>query len=672
MNCEMPTNEKPGHLKLYFIVHLNLAYSSIEEEQRPEVIEKCYWPLLRLARKHRLPFGIEATGYTLEVIAKIDTKWIEELRSLVTEGICEFVGSGYAQIIGPLVPAEVNGANLRIGNDVYEQLLGLQPRIALVNEQAYSAGLIQHYLDAGYKAIVMEWDNPFRFHPDWDPEWRYLPQVASGQHGEEIPLLWNKSIAFQKFQRYAHGDMELDEYIQYLASHTSDSPRVMSLYGNDVEVFDFRPGRYHTEAKLDGENEWVRIEELFEKLKYDGRFNLILPSGVLEMLSESNAGNRLSLESPEQPTPVKKQGKYNVTRWAVTGRDDLGINTICYRICARLKGDPQASEEDWKELCYLWSSDFRTHITEKRWGNYLKRLQIFSDKWEKGPSEKTITRSQSNKVKAGSPLIREEGRFLYIDTGSLSITLNCSRGLTIDKLHFKDAGPTPQVVTLPHGYFDDISMGADWYTGHLVHEGPGQPKVTDLNPTRIEVESAGDEIAVIGTVDTLLGPINKTVTLSLAEPAVSIKHALQWETLPMGTLRFGHITLNPEAFDRESLFFRTHSGGFDPEIFILGGHQVQQGTPVSFLVSAESGVGMTEGWLEAGDARTRLRIESNRSELAVIGLIAYREIDGKFFCRVSFSAGELDETRRGQGMLPGDISFCIRITSPGAPSETDF
>lgn len=63
-------------LQLYSIFHLNITYSSIEEEQRPEVIRRCYWPLLRLAEKYNLPFGIEATGYTLETIAAIDLDWI--------------------------------------------------------------------------------------------------------------------------------------------------------------------------------------------------------------------------------------------------------------------------------------------------------------------------------------------------------------------------------------------------------------------------------------------------------------------------------------------------------------------------------------------------------------------------------------------------------------------
>ena len=243
--------------------------------------------------------------------------------------------------------------------------MGFRPDIALVNEQAYSAGLVQHYIDAGYRAIIMERDNPYRLHPEWNPEWRYLPQIACGQHGEEISLIWNKAIAFQKFQRYAHGEMELAEYLEYLCGHLSDESRAFSFYGNDVEIFDFRPGRYYTEASLHEDGEWNRIDRLFEALLSDGRFSFIRPSQALDLLKLPEAGYRLHLESPEQPIPVKKQEKYNITRWAVTGRDDLGINTACWRIFESLKENPVPNDDDWRELCYLWSSDFRTHITEK-------------------------------------------------------------------------------------------------------------------------------------------------------------------------------------------------------------------------------------------------------------------------------------------------------------------
>ncbi|MFZ5581051.1 MAG: hypothetical protein ACOZCK_00155 [Pseudomonadota bacterium] len=55
-------------LKAFSFFHLNLAYSAIEVAQRPLVIERCYWPLLRLARSRQLPFGIEVSAWSLETI----------------------------------------------------------------------------------------------------------------------------------------------------------------------------------------------------------------------------------------------------------------------------------------------------------------------------------------------------------------------------------------------------------------------------------------------------------------------------------------------------------------------------------------------------------------------------------------------------------------------------
>ena len=130
-----------GTLHLFAFFHLNIMFSSIEEEQRGAVIEPCYWPLLDLAASHG-PIGIEATGYTLEEIDRLDPEWIGRARALIANGKIELIGSGYAQLIGPLVPARVTEENLRIGNAIYENLLGVQPKLALVNEQAYSAGLV--------------------------------------------------------------------------------------------------------------------------------------------------------------------------------------------------------------------------------------------------------------------------------------------------------------------------------------------------------------------------------------------------------------------------------------------------------------------------------------------------------------------------------------------------
>ncbi len=704
-------------LRLYAIFHLNLAYSSIEEEERREVVKRCYWPLLRLARRFNLPFGIEVSGYTLEQIQEIDRGWIAELRFLINSGPCEFVGSGYAQVIAPLVPAEVNAANLRLGNQIYERLLGVAPAVALINEQAYSAGILQHYIDAGYKTVTMEWDNPARFHPEWDSEWRYFPQYACGQHDEEIPLLWNNSIAFQKFQRYAHGDMEIDEYFNYLSTLFSENPRFFPLYGNDVEIFDFRPNRYHTEADLGNQNEWKRIEQLMVRLLLDERIEFVRPSQVLENLHLPGAGNRLNLESTQQPIPVKKQDKYNITRWAVTGKNDLEINSACWNFYIELLSRQNASDDDWRRLCYLWSSDFRTHISQKRWKKYLRELFLFhaepcdlaQDKLRQSvadegkaasflpcdqardtcqrisieqrdqclesvtnvspsfdpdglysvgsdtmegisietrdfviplPNEESVQHSG----KPNKSEIVQDDAFAILDTNFAELSLNCKKGLAIEALCFKEFSNKKLLGTLGHGFYDDISLGADFFSGHTIFETPGHSKTTDLDFVKPRIDKRSDSIEVAANVKTLFGVIEKKVTLYANKPQVDLEYSLDWPKLPIGSLRLGMITLDPNAFDPASLFYSTLNGGLKPEKFQLHESKFDHGSPVSFLVSASQGVGMTDGSIVIGDAHRAIRLQVDKSCAALIGLVTYKEIANSYFCRVSFSAKEMDET----------------------------
>ena len=114
--------------------------------------------VLKLA-ENGFKVGIEAPALTLEIIQSLDLDWLNALSQLITENKIEFIGSGYAQIIGPLVPAGVNSWNLEVGKSVYNKLLGIKPTIWYVNEQAYSMSMVDHYVNIGAKAIINEWNN---------------------------------------------------------------------------------------------------------------------------------------------------------------------------------------------------------------------------------------------------------------------------------------------------------------------------------------------------------------------------------------------------------------------------------------------------------------------------------------------------------------------------------
>ncbi|MAE93907.1 MAG: glycoside hydrolase family 57 [Deltaproteobacteria bacterium] len=644
-------------LRIYAVFHLNLMFSSIETWRRPEVIERCYWPLLSLATDLGLPLGIEASGVTLELIRELDPTLLARLRKLTEAGPCELVGSGHAQLIGPLVPTSVNRWNLALGQDRAEALLGQRPRLAFVNEQAWSGGLLETYEEAGFEGIVMEWNNPARAHPEWDPAWRTRPQRVAGPGGRSLPLLWNDSIAFQKVQRLAHGDLEHEALMEWLVRR-SEAGGCFPVYGSDVEIFDFRPQRYAVEPTIES-GEWQRLRELFERLAEDPRFAWVSPSQALRSAEpEPEAAEPLHLGAPEQPCPVKKQLKYNLTRWAVTGRDDLGINSACHRIARALEGQPEASPGDWQELCFLWSSDFRTHITDERWDEFEARLTRLERRV--GPVKATPRSSPMQGVASSDPRWNRRDSQLLFESDQLRIVFNIRRGLALESLQWKNVSDHPLIGTLHHGEFDDISWAADFYTGHFVYQPPGRHKLTDLSPAEPFIEHDGESrVGLLGTVPTELGPVEKRWSIDLEEGRVHLSHRFFWPEAMTGSLRLGHVTALPGAFHGDRLWYATQNGGA-PELFHLRGQGFDQGRAVSGLISAGDALGMTGGWLEFGDEEKAVRLETRPEEAACVGLIHYHAIDERFFLRATVSAREFDDTSRP---VANDGLVCSMILS---------
>lgn len=640
-------------LMLYSCFHLNLAFSSIEGRERSRVLDQCYWPLLKIVNKLKLQVGIEANASTLEMIHEIDPSWIDYMRALIDQGLVEVIGSGFVQLIGPLVPVEVNRANLRIGNEIYKEMFGVCPTIALVNEQAYSPGLIPLYREAGYEAIIMDWANPFTHHDDWDAQWLYAPQNVLGADGSTMNILWNDSIPFQKFQRYVYEVISLEYYLSYLSEHLSTGIRAFPIYGNDIEVFDFRPNRYRNEEKESGK-EWERIGELFAALIEDPRFDFVSPSNVLK--SVTNGQHVLSLESPNDPVPVKKQPKYNITRWAVSGRDDIWANTACWRLYQQMITDGVSSNEQWKSICLKWRSDYRTHITETRWNMFAWDVSdsLHNHLQVEPPIEDDYLPfiEGVNNLENFFPFeISRNHNFLLIKTKTSEINLNLRRGMAIQSYVVPKMGSDRIYGTLPHGYYSDIKWAADYYSAHLIAELAGLPKVCDLERVEPEFSLSPDKTVLKfrSEISTILGPIIKVMSFYFDQPRVDVAYYLNWPNMQPGNLRIGNVTLNPRLFDRESLFFKTHNGGPVPERHSLAEVDVDHGGAVSFSTSARSGLGMTEGTLLLGDNKRTVEISVDLAKSAMIGMVTCKKVSDEYFCRASLSAFELDETSRLEG-----------------------
>jgi len=363
--------------KGYLIFHLNLAFSSIEEELRPELIQRCYWPLLKLIKRLGIPAGVELTGWTLQEINRLNSGWVKNFAGMLKDGDCDLIGSGWSQIIGPLVPAKVNNWNQKLGLLAYKEYLNYSPKIALVNEMAFSSGMVDIYTNAGYQGIVMDRDN-VRLALKNELKNFGMPNHAKGTDAQVLPVIWADSTLFQRLQRAVHGEISTKEYIDYVERRISSGEQVLPIYSNDVEIFDFRPGRFEAEAELHPEGEWNRLENILKTLKQDLALEWISPN---QLLGEMLAGDRYLagyLSSLTYPVPVKKQAKYNLARWAVTGRNDIWLNTICHRIAKKLNDSTNMT--DWSTLCELWASDLRTHITLSRWNKSTHVLRLMCSK----------------------------------------------------------------------------------------------------------------------------------------------------------------------------------------------------------------------------------------------------------------------------------------------------
>jgi hypothetical protein len=537
-----------------------------------------------------------------------------------------------------LVPAKINQWNQKLGIEIYDKLLDTKPIIALVNEMAYSNGIVEHYVNVEYEGAIMEWNNPRAFHSEWENEWRYFPQKVLGANEKPIPLVWSDSLAFQKFQRYTHGEYALDEYSKYIKSHVGASERYFPLYSNDVEIFDYRPGRYQTEEKINRNSEWMRIIDLHSHLNQQDWCELVFPSIVLNGLKQPNAGHELQLETPSQPIPVKKQEKYNINRWALTGRDDLEINTKCYQIYNSFIQEKNDNSEDWQELCYLWSSDFRTHITKKRWGDYIFRLDNFNEKWQFLPEKNKNRKS----VDESFPKIIQEEKWLSVENDKYKVKLNKNKGLTIKELICKDLFDVPIVSTLEHGYYDDISLGADYYSGHAVIERPGQHKVTDLG--KIIPEIVETDYSITLKTEQERDNYKFTSTFQINSKKIIIGKIIECETEEKVIVHPHNFTFNPQTWDQDSLYIETHNGGSKQERFYLKGQNVSHGDIYSSLISARHGFGNTEGLFVIGDKDKSIGFECDMTVSSLIPSIIYKEINSTYFLRLQYSAREMDET----------------------------
>lgn len=621
----------------FALFHLNLAFSALPEADRPLVIQACYTPLLDLV-EDGFPLGIELGGWTLEVIAALEPTWVARFRALLAARRCSLIGSGYQQIIGPLMPAQVNRFNQELGLQVYREHLGVKPRLALVNEMAFAASNVTLYAELGYEGLVLARENAMAEPLPYEGPW------LVGQGEARLPVLFADALLFQKFQRLVHGDIEAPEYWSFL-EHWNPLAQAAPIYCSDAEIFAYRPRRYAYEASAPSQQEWTRIAALLREIA--SRCAFLSPEQAL-VSAPAERAKTCELTSCAVPITVKKQPKYHVGRWAVSGRDDLYLNTLCHRLAQQLGDRP--TPEQRARICRLFASDLRTHIGTERYQAALAELERHVGA---AVGEPLLDLA----VPAG-PLpvqVQRSGHHLLVAGARVQLSLNLRRGLAIDQAVFDGR---PLIGTIVHGYFDDISLGADFYSGGTVIEVPGRLlRVTDLERVEVAATVTDDQVLLRCEVPTALGPIQKTLAVDLVRPRLRIAYAFPGWQRPLGTVRVGHITLLPQAWPRP-FQLSCHQGGAQPERFAVDRTSLHQAA-VSSLISSTTGLGATTGHLRLDDGEQWLALSWDPGLCAAFPMLWHQPCPPAHLTRMLFSLSELDDTHKEGGQL---LPFALTLS----------
>ncbi len=206
----------------------------------------------------------------------------------------------------------------------------------------------------------------------------------------------------------------------------------------------------------------------------------------------------------------------------------------------------------------------------------------------------------------------------------------------------------PLLGTLNHGFYDDITLGADFYSGHTVIETPAKHKTTDLAADFIYRGLHNSEETVRSTCENEQFQQKKEITLKQQSLILTKEIILPNRTA--SRIHPFHFTFNPCIWDFPTLYFATHNGGSKLEYFyVANAREIRHSDMLSPLITAKHALGATEGVILIGDKNRSILFRHHPGKCAMIPSIEIRQAnDGQFFFRLRYSIQEIDETFHSQ------------------------
>ncbi len=147
-------------MKYVMIFHANLNYAYLDPDKYEFVIRNSYEMLFDTMAENfpETKFVFEASGYTIEQIAKLTPDVLEKLKAAIARGACEFMGSPYAHPMLPNFPEEDGTWSIKFAMDVFEKYLGFKPKSLWNPECGWRSYVPYQAINNGVKNLIGDFE----------------------------------------------------------------------------------------------------------------------------------------------------------------------------------------------------------------------------------------------------------------------------------------------------------------------------------------------------------------------------------------------------------------------------------------------------------------------------------------------------------------------------------
>ncbi|NOU35632.1 MAG: hypothetical protein HOO88_02510 [Kiritimatiellaceae bacterium] len=217
--------------KYVAIFHANMNYAFLIPESYERVIRSSYEVIIDGFDKYPdAKYVFEASGYTIEQMAKITPDVLAKLKAAIARGQCEFMGAPYSHPIMANIPEEDGYWSCEFAQRIYEKYLGQRIESFWNPECTWMQYVPNAFARAGVKYLTLDFES-YMTCSDKDYSWTERNRAKEMLWGGHLPwynLDPNCKFLHRPFKNIVPGldgfcrsDRLIGKYLSYFRGNTT-------------------------------------------------------------------------------------------------------------------------------------------------------------------------------------------------------------------------------------------------------------------------------------------------------------------------------------------------------------------------------------------------------------------------------------------------------------------